>query len=259
MPNHFSTGGDDKFGTSKTGDDAQEKMGVPMTKRGVGTSLGTTSAGVKRYSSSGLSWPSVGASERLLEDEEGSNERVQRMCAAVKELLICIGEDPEREGILKTPERYAKALLFFTKGYQEVPQAVMNNAIFEEDHEEMVIVKNIDIFSLCEHHMVPFTGTISIGYIPNGKVLGLSKLARIAEIYSRRLQVQERLTRQVALAIMDAIKPQGVGVIMEASHMCMVMRGVQKPHSSTVTSCMLGVFRDDPKTRDEFLSLSARK
>eukprot|EP00126_Sphaerothecum_destruens_P002074 Sdes_comp15519_c0_seq1m4459 len=206
----------------------------------------------------GLSWPSPGATSRIMEDEEGLQERLTRMSAAVRELLTCIGEDPDREGLVKTPERLAKALLFFTKGYQEIPSTIANGAIFEEDHEEMVIVRNIDIFSLCEHHMVPFTGTVSIGYIPNKRVLGLSKVARLAEIYSRRLQVQERLTRQIAISIMDSIEPQGVGVIMEASHLCMVMRGVQKPHSSTVTSCMLGVFRDDPKTRDEFLSLTCR-
>lgn len=132
---------------------------------------------------------------------------------------------------------------------------MIKNAIFEEDHDEMVIVKNIDIFSMCEHHMVPFTGKVSIGYIPNKKVVGLSKLARLAEAFSRRLQVQERLTRQIATCLDEVLQPQGVAVVMECTHLCMVMRGVQMTHSSTITSCMLGVFRDDSKTREEFLSL----
>lgn len=210
---------------------------------------------MSRRPSTGLSWPSIGALQRKTESPKEANERVERMTAAVRELLICIGEDPDREGLLETPKRLANALLFFTKGYQELPQEIMNNAIFVEDHDEMVIVKDIDVFSMCEHHMVPFIGKCAIGYIPNKKVLGLSKVARIAEIYSRRLQLQERLTKQIAVAIQDSIDPQGVSVVIECSHMCMVMRGVQKPGSSTVTSAMLGVFRSDPKTREEFLNL----
>uniref|UniRef100_A0A3B3QHH9 GTP cyclohydrolase 1 n=2 Tax=Paramormyrops kingsleyae TaxID=1676925 RepID=A0A3B3QHH9_9TELE len=169
-----------------------------------------------------------------------------------------LGENPERPGLLQTPSRAAKAMQYFTKGYQENIQDVLNDAIFDEGHDDMVIVKDIDMFSMCEHHLVPFTGTVHVGYLPCKKVLGLSKLVRVVEMYSRRLQVQERLTKQIATAITDALQPAGVGVVVEATHMCMVMRGVQKTNSKTVTSTMLGVFRDDPKTRDEFLKLIRR-
>ncbi|KAG0069144.1 GTP cyclohydrolase 1 [Linnemannia elongata] len=197
----------------------------------------------------GLSFPSIGARERREDTEESRAARIQKISGAVRTILECIGEDPNREGLLKTPERYAKALMFFSKGYEE---SVTH-------HDEMVIVKNIDVFSLCEHHMVPFTGKIHIGYIPqNGKVVGLSKIARLAEMFSRRLQVQERLTKQVAIALQELLNPQGVAVVMEASHFCMVMRGVQKPGSQTITSSMFGCFRDNAKTREEFLSLIRR-
>lgn len=176
------------------------------------------------------------------------------MTASYRSLLADLGENPERQGLLKTPERAAKALLFFTKGYEQTIEDVLNGAIFDENHDEMVVVKDIEMFSMCEHHLVPFIGKVSIGYLPNGKVLGLSKLARIVEIYSRRLQVQERLTKQIALSVCEAVKPHGVGVVIEATHMCMVMRGVQKINAKTVTSAMLGEFRDDPKTREEFLT-----
>ncbi|KAI8071952.1 hypothetical protein BDF21DRAFT_424583 [Thamnidium elegans] len=206
----------------------------------------------------GMSWPSLGARDRRDETPEKRTEREAKLAGAVKTILECIGEDPEREGLLKTPDRYAKALMFFTQGYERNIHDVVNEAVFEEDHDEMVIVKDVDIFSLCEHHMVPFMGKISIAYIPNRRVVGLSKLARIAEMFARRLQVQERMTKQIATALMDILQPQGVAVVMECSHLCMCSRGVQKPGSSTITSCMLGVFRSSPRTREEFLNLTRR-
>ncbi|CCH60475.1 hypothetical protein TBLA_0C06830 [Henningerozyma blattae CBS 6284] len=207
----------------------------------------------------GLSWPSIGSRTRSKESTVEEQARIKRISDAVKVILTEVGEDVEREGLLDTPERYAKAMLYFTKGYQtNILDDVIHNAVFEEDHDEMVIVRDIEIYSLCEHHLVPFFGKVHIGYIPNKKVLGLSKLARLAEMYARRLQVQERLTKQIAMALSDILKPLGVAVVIEASHMCMVSRGIQKTGSSTVTSCMLGGFRQH-KTREEFLSLLNRK
>lgn len=184
------------------------------------------------------------------------DEKIQSMTSACRTILNCIGENPDREGLLKTPSRWAKALLFMTKGYKQTAADVTNEAVFSEDsHKEMVIVKDIDIHSLCEHHMVPFTGKVHIGYIPNGKIIGLSKLARIAEVFSRRLQVQERLTSQIADAVDEAVEPLGVAVVIESSHFCMVMRGVQKVGAKTISSAVRGCFRSNQKTRSEFFSI----
>src|SRR6478672_8958968 len=172
-----------------------------------------------------------------------------------REMLLRLGEDPQREGLQRTPERMAQAMEFLTKGYQEDPQEILRGALFTEEYDEMVIVKDVEMFSLCEHHLLPFFGKVHVAYIPNGKVLGLSKIPRLVDIFARRLQVQERLTVQIAETIQSAINPQGVGVVIEARHLCVMMRGVEKQHSSAVTSHMLGSFRSSEKTREEFLQL----
>jgi GTP cyclohydrolase IA len=171
-----------------------------------------------------------------------------------RELLGRYGEDPERDGLLATPARVEKAMNFLTKGYTMDPTQILRGALFDVDYDEMVIVKDVEMYSLCEHHMLPFWGRVHVAYIPNGKVIGLSKIPRLIEVFARRLQVQERVTRQIADAIQEAIEPRGVGVVIEARHMCMMMRGVEKQQSTTVTSAMVGVFREQP-TRAEFLSL----
>jgi GTP cyclohydrolase IA len=177
------------------------------------------------------------------------------MQQAVRTLLLGLGEDPDREGLIDTPKRVVKALKYLTSGYNTSIDELLNGAVFNEDANEMVLIRDIDLFSSCEHHILPIIGKAHVAYIPNGKVIGLSKIARICEMYARRLQVQERLTAQIADAIQGLLKPQGVAVVVEATHMCMVMRGVQKPGSWTVTSSMQGVFADDGKTRQEFMDL----
>lgn len=171
-----------------------------------------------------------------------------------RELLLRIGEDPNRDGLVRTPARVEKALAYLTKGYKEDPHEILHGALFDVDYDEMVIVKDVEMYSLCEHHMLPFFGKVHVAYIPNGKVIGLSKIARLVEVFARRLQVQERMTRQIADAIQEAIAPQGVGVVIEARHLCMMMRGIEKQNSSTVTSAMVGCFQKK-ETRTEFLSL----
>ena len=190
-------------------------------------------------------------SEHTLE-EAAANRRVEEL---ISQLLIELGEDPTREGLKLTSSRVRKSLAFLTGGYTTQPQEVLGTAIFEENYDEMVLVRDIEMYSMCEHHMLPFYGKCHIAYIPDGKIVGLSKLPRVVDVYSRRLQVQERLTTQVARALEDLLHPKGVAVVTEAYHLCMMMRGVQKQNSSTVASCMLGAFKKDHKTRSEFLNL----
>ena len=173
----------------------------------------------------------------------------------IRRILLELGEDPEREGLLKTPERVRKSLQFLTRGYKQDINEVINGAIFNEDCDDMVIVRNIEFFSMCEHHMLPFFGKCHIGYVPKGKVFGVSKLARLVDVFARRLQIQERMTRQIAMQIMESVAPDGVGVVVEAQHLCMLMRGVEKQNSVMKTSCMLGSFRRSEATRLEFLNL----
>ena len=177
----------------------------------------------------------------------------------VKKILQAIGEDPEREGLLKTPQRVAQALLFLTQGYQMDPEKVINDALFTEDYEEMIVQKDIDFYSLCEHHMLPFFGKAHVAYIPHHKIVGISKLARLVDVYARRLQVQERMTNQIATIIMDKLDALGVAVVIEAQHLCMRMRGVEKQNSFVMTSSLLGAFRTRQETRNEFMNLIRQK
>ena len=183
---------------------------------------------------------------------ETGDDKFQKL---IKEMLVLLGENPKREGLERTPERVMKSLKYLTQGYQVDPREILKNSVFKEPYDEMVIVKDIEIFSLCEHHLLPFYGKAHIAYIPNGKIIGLSKIPRVVEVFSRRLQVQERLTTQIAECLMNALNPKGVAVVIEALHLCMSMRGVRKADAYTITSSMLGAFRKDARSRSEFLSL----
>jgi GTP cyclohydrolase IA len=187
---------------------------------------------------------------------EKSAPQVQPFTEKIREIIAALGEDPRREGLVKTPERVEASLRFLTQGYCMTVEQVIGDAVFEESHQSMIMVRDIELYSLCEHHMLPFFGRAHVAYIPNGKILGLSKVARIVDVFARRLQVQERLTDEIADSIMDVLKPTGVGVVIEAAHFCMMMRGVEKQNSRAVTSAVRGIFRDDSKTRDEFLRLA---
>jgi GTP cyclohydrolase IA len=191
------------------------------------------------------------SAELAIPGAEGS----ESIADLVRRMIVQLGEDPDREGLRDTPERFEKALRYLTSGYQQNPEEILNGAMFSVTYDEMVVVKDIEVYSLCEHHLLPFFGKCHVAYIPNKKVVGLSKIARLVNMYARRLQIQERLTSQIAQTLDDQLSPQGVGVIIEARHLCMVMRGVEKQNSAAMTSAMLGVFRESKQTRDEFLSL----
>jgi GTP cyclohydrolase I len=193
--------------------------------------------------------------EEIQLNEPGRTGSRDSIADLARRMIFLLGEDPERDGLRKTPERFEKALRFLTSGYQQDLDRILNGATFSVCYDEMVVVKDIELFSLCEHHLLPFFGKCHVAYLPNKKVIGLSKIARLVNMFSRRLQIQERLTSQIAKAIAEKISPEGVGVIIEARHLCMVMRGVEKQHSQAVTSAMLGAFRENKQTRDEFLAL----
>jgi GTP cyclohydrolase I len=191
------------------------------------------------------------ATEIIIADTKGE----ETIADLVRKMLALIGEDPNREGLRRTPERFEKAFRYLTSGYRQDPEKLLNGAMFSVCYDNMVVVKDIELYSLCEHHLLPFFGKCHVAYIPNKKVVGLSKIARLVNMYARRLQIQERLTSQIAKAIQEKLSPEGVGVVVEARHLCMVMRGVEKQHSAAMTSAMLGAFRESKQTRDEFLSL----
>ncbi|MBR5283098.1 MAG: GTP cyclohydrolase I FolE [Alistipes sp.] len=194
-----------------------------------------------------------------IREDRYDDERIEKLAYHYREILSLLGEDPEREGLIKTPQRVAKAMSFVTKGYSQDPIEIINSAIFKEEYQQMVLVKDIELFSMCEHHMMPFVGKAHVAYIPNGRITGLSKIARVVECFARRLQVQERLTVQIRDCIQQALDPIGVAVVIEASHMCMQMRGVEKLGSSTTTSAFTGIFLKDTRTREEFLTLISNK
>lgn len=198
-------------------------------------------------------------SEEILLNEEAKPLDTRSIACHVREIIRLSGEDPNREGLRKTPERFEKAFKFLTSGYHQNVEHLLNGATFSVSYDEMVVVKDIEFFSLCEHHLLPFFGKAHVAYLPTNKVLGLSKIARLVNMFARRLQIQERMTSQIAKAIEEKIAPQGVGVIIEARHLCMQMRGVEKQHGQAVTSAMLGAFRHNKQTRDEFLSLMRNK
>ena len=196
------------------------------------------------------------AADGAIAEETPGDERSAELQAIIRRQLEILGEDPERNGLLRTPERVEKSLRWLTRGHGMSVEEAIGDAIFDEDHHNLVLVKDIEMYSLCEHHMLPFFGKVHVGYIPNGRIVGLSKLPRVVEVFARRLQVQERMTEQIASALMDVLKPQGVAVVVEAAHLCMMMRGVEKQNSKTITSAMKGVFLEDLRTREEFLRLS---
>ena len=198
-------------------------------------------------------------SEELALTEPRGEKTSESIASLVRQILQLLGEDPERDGLRHTPERFEKALRYLTSGYHLDPEKILNGAMFTVCYDQMVVVKDIEVYSLCEHHMLPFFGKCHVAYIPDKKVVGLSKIPRLVNMFARRLQIQERLTNQIAQAILQKISPLGVGVVMEARHLCMVMRGVEKQHSQAVTSAMLGAFRENKQTRDEFLSLIGQK